>query len=158
MLPNLDQKAKNMLGRLLRLMFVVGTVGLAGSFAGATSVTSQNLLAENQTNPSTSSRILQINFKYNNSTSDFRKQMKDVAPRIAKAPGLRWKIWSIDEGNKEASGFYLFEDEKSLNNYVENIFNVGMRNNSAISNIVVKKFNILEDPTIVTRGPISQLK
>ena len=139
MLPNLDQKAKNMLGKLLRLMFVVGTVGLAGFFAGGRVSLRKIYWLKIRQLHQLLHGILQINFKYNNSTSDFRKQMKDVAPRIAKAPGLRWKIWSIDEGSKEASGFYLFEDEKSLNNYVENIFNVGMRNNSAIGKYLNQK-------------------
>lgn len=143
-----------MLQKLFRSILVVSTVGIAGFFAGSTSVTSQNILAQGQTNQSTSTRILQINFRYNSSTSEFRKQMKNAAPRVARASGLRWKIWSIDESKKEASGFYLFENETAMNNYLENVFFVGMGNNPMISNIVVKKFSILEDATKITKGPI----
>ncbi|PSB57254.1 YdhR family protein, partial [Chamaesiphon polymorphus] len=88
--------------------------------------------------------------------SDFKKQMIDVAPVLASVNGLKWKIWSIDETNKEASGYYLFENETKLNTYLKNVFFVGMGNNATVSNIVVKKFEILEEPTAITRGPIGK--
>jgi hypothetical protein len=101
-----------------------------------------------------SNRILQINFKYNTSTPEFKKQMIDVAPLLASVKGLKWKIWSIDEMNQEASGYYLFESESELNTYLKDVFFVGMGNNPTVSNIVVKKLEILEEPTAITRGPI----
>jgi Putative mono-oxygenase ydhR len=101
-----------------------------------------------------SNHILQINFKYNTSTPEFKKQMIDVAPLLASVKGLKWKIWSIDEMNQEASGYYLFENEAELNTYLKDVFFVGMGNNRTVSNIVVKKLEILEEPTAITRGPI----
>jgi hypothetical protein len=101
-----------------------------------------------------SNRVLQINFKYNTSTPEFKKQMVNVAPLLASVKGLRWKIWSIDEMNQEASGYYLFESEAELNSYLKDVFFVGMGNNPTVSNIVVKKLEILEEPTAITRGPI----
>ena len=99
-------------------------------------------------------RILQINFKYNSATPEFKKQMLNYAPLLASVKGLRWKIWSIDEMNRAASGYYLFESEAELNAYLKNVFFVGMGNNPTVSNIVVKKLEILEEPTAITRGPI----
>ena len=99
-------------------------------------------------------RILQINFKYNSATPEFKKQMLNYAPLLASVKGLRWKIWSIDEMNREASGYYLFESEAELNVYLKNVFFVGMGNNPTVSNIVVKKLEILEEPTAITRGPV----
>jgi hypothetical protein len=101
-----------------------------------------------------SSRILQINFKYNTLAPEFKQQMIDVAPHLASVKGLKWKIWSIDEINQEASGYYLFESEAELNAYLKNVFFVGMGNNPTVSNIVVRKLEILEEPTAITRGPI----
>ncbi|OCQ89940.1 hypothetical protein BCD64_18545 [Nostoc sp. MBR 210] len=101
-----------------------------------------------------SMRILQINFKYKTSTAEFKQQMLEHAPRLAAVQGLRWKIWSIDEINREANGYYLFENEIVLNNYLDNVFFVGMGNNPTVSNIGVKKFEILQEPTAITRGPI----
>jgi hypothetical protein len=101
-----------------------------------------------------SNRILQINFKYNTSTTEFKKQMIGVAPLLASVKGLKWKIWSIDEMSQEVSGYYLFESEAELNTYLKDVFFVGMGNNRTVSNIVVKKLEILEEPTAITRGPI----
>ena len=111
----------------------------------------RSVLAQSAVN---TSRILQIDFKYNSATPEFKKQMLNYAPLLAAVKGLRWKIWSIDEMNREASGYYLFESEAELNAYLKNVFFVGMGNNPTVSNIVVKKLEILEEPTAITRGPI----
>ncbi|ALF54979.1 hypothetical protein ACX27_22585 [Nostoc piscinale CENA21] len=76
-------------------------------------------MAQTMTN---SMRILQINFKYKTSTAEFKQQMLEHAPRLAAVKGLKWKIWSIDETNREANGYYLFENEIALNNYLDNVF------------------------------------
>lgn len=103
-----------------------------------------------------SNRILQINFKYNTSTAEFKQQMLDVAPRLAMVEGLKWKIWSMDEANREASGYYLFENEVAIDNYLNQVFFVGLGNNPTVSNIAVKKLEILEEPTLITRGPVGR--
>ena len=37
-----------------------------------------------------------------------------LAEQYAAVPGLRWKIWIINEAEGEAGGIYLFDDEESL--------------------------------------------
>lgn len=103
-----------------------------------------------------SNRVLQINFKYNISTTEFKQQMLDNAPRLAAVKGLKWKIWSMDEAKREASGYYLFENEAAIDNYLDRVFFAGMGNNPTVSNIVVKKLEILEEPTAITRGPVGK--
>jgi hypothetical protein len=103
-----------------------------------------------------SNRILQISFKFNTSTAEFRQQMLDNAPRLAAIKGLKWKIWSMNEADQEASGYYLFENEAAIDNYLNRVFFVGMGNNPTISNIVVKKLEILEEPTLITNGPVGK--
>jgi hypothetical protein len=103
-----------------------------------------------------SNRVLQINFKYNISTTEFKQQMLDNAPRLAAVKGLKWKIWSMDDAKREASGYYLFENEAAIDNYLDRVFFAGMRNNPTVSNIVVKKLEILEEPTAITRGPVGK--
>jgi dsDNA-binding SOS-regulon protein len=118
-----------------------------------------NIRAQNQSFAqvsANSNRVLQINFKYNISTAEFKRQMLDNAPRLAAVKGLKWKIWSMDEAKREASGYYLFENEEAMENYLNRVFLVGMGNNPTVSNIVVKKLEILEEPTAITRGPVGK--
>jgi hypothetical protein len=107
-------------------------------------------------NRGNSMHVLQINFKYNTTTPEFKRNMLSNAPRLAAVRGLRWKIWSFDETNREASGYYLFDSEATIDAYLNNVFFIGMGNNPTVSNIVVKKFEILEEPTAITRGPIDR--
>lgn len=134
---------------------VIGMTAIVGYLSGTITPIELDRQATAQA-ATTTNRILQINFKYNISTSDFKKQMLDYSPRLASVKGLRWKIWSMDEPKQEASGYYLFENEVALDAYLSNVFFVGMGNNPTVSNIVVKKFEILEEPTAITRGPIGK--
>jgi Putative mono-oxygenase ydhR len=147
-------------GKMVQKLLAVNVIGitaiigyLSGTIASIMPPVDSQATAQVAT---ITNRILQINFKYNTSTSDFKKQMLDNAPLLASVKGLRWKIWSMDETNREASGYYLFENEATLNAYLNNVFLVGMGNNPTVSNIVVKKFEILEEPTALTRGPIGK--
>ncbi len=136
---------------------VIGMTGIVGHLSGAISSIKPEVNSQATAQAATIANcILQINFKYNTSTSDFKKQMLDNAPRLASVKGLRWKIWSIDETTREASGYYLFDNETVLNAYLNNVFFVGMGNNPTVSDIVVKKLAILEEPTEITRGPIGK--
>jgi hypothetical protein len=136
---------------------VIGITAIVGYLSGTITPIESPVDSQATAQAATiTNRILQINFKYNTSTSDFKKQMLDYAPLLAAVKGLRWKIWSMDETNREASGYYLFENEAALDAYLNNVFFVGMGNNPTVSNIVVKKFEILEEPTAYTRGPIGK--
>jgi hypothetical protein len=128
--------------------WLLGSLGFSGK-----SQTQNQSLAQASVN---SNRILQISFKYNTSTAEFKQQMLDNAPRLAAVKGLKWKIWSMDEANQEASGYYLFENEATMDNYLNRVFFIGMGNNPTVSNIVVKKLEILEEPTAITRGPVGK--
>jgi hypothetical protein len=137
---------------------VIGIIAMAGWLL-ASLVLPGNIQTYNQSlaqASANSNRILQINFKYNISTAEFKQQMLDNAPRLAAVKGLKWKIWSMDEVNREASGYYLFENEAAIDNYLDRVFFVGMGNNPTVSNIVVKKLSILEEPTAITHGLVGK--
>src|SRR2546427_11819033 len=63
-------------------------------------------------------QILQINFKFTSSANDYRKLVAPFADPIAAVPGLKWKVWLLNEKNSEAGGVYLFRDETSVNAYL----------------------------------------
>ena len=58
-----------------------------------------------------SDMLLQLNFKYNVTRAEYEGAVSPLADQFAAVPGLRWKIWMINETESEAGGIYLFEDE-----------------------------------------------
>jgi hypothetical protein len=65
-----------------------------------------------------SATVLQINFKFNVSPTELAEAFAPLAEPIAEVPGLRWKIWSLDEATSEFAGIYLFDDTESVQTYL----------------------------------------
>ena len=99
-------------------------------------------------------KVLQVNFKYNVPTEALIKGTVGSAGTIASKLGLRWKIWIHNDETQEAGGLYLFEDDASADAYTEWVTEQ-LEKNPAASDISVKKFDINEDATAITRGPVS---
>jgi hypothetical protein len=101
--------------------------------------------------------ILQVNFDVNVSRGEFEKAAAPLAVVIANASGAIWKIWSINEDKKEVAGFYLFEDKSSAQRFVAGEIADAIRKHPTVNNLTMKQFEVMEDLTRVTRGPISSL-
>ena len=65
-----------------------------------------------------SERLVQLNFRFNVSGSDYQQAVAPLGEEFAALPGLRWKIWMINEAQNEAGGIYLFEDEESVKKFL----------------------------------------
>ena len=98
--------------------------------------------------------ILQTNFTLNVPADAYASASRDVAQAIADVPGLRWKIWLLNEREKEAGGLYFFETESALNEYLSGPVVGQLRNHPAITDVTVKRFDVLGELTSVTRGPV----
>jgi hypothetical protein len=101
--------------------------------------------------------ILQINFKLNVPADLYTSSCHSVVQAIANVPGLRWKIWILNEPAQEAGGIYLFDTEQSLNDYLSGPIVAQLKTHPAITNVSIKQFNAIEDLTTITRGPISTM-
>ncbi len=104
-----------------------------------------------------SPQILQINFKFGVPASDLSQGFAPYAQPIADTPGLRWKVWLMNEAEHESGGIYLFDDADSLNAYVAGPIVAGLKTHPALSQLSIKAFGVTEDLTRVTRGPIGEL-
>src|SRR5919106_2688998 len=60
-----------------------------------------------------SGTVLQVNFKLNVPPAEYEQTVTPMADAIAKVDGLRWKVWILNQEEREAGGLYLFEDEPS---------------------------------------------
>jgi hypothetical protein len=99
-------------------------------------------------------RILQINLKFNVPSVDLKSAFASLVNDIAAVPGLRWKVWIMNEDEHEAGGIYLFDDSESLQAYLAGPIVSGLKTHPALSEISAKQFDVLEDLTSTTRGPV----
>ena len=97
--------------------------------------------------------ILQINFKLNVSSAEYRKICESAAPTIADVPGLVWKVWLLNEQESEAGGIYLFQDEQSLAAYLSDPIIAQIKSLPQLREISAKRFETIPELTAVTRGP-----
>jgi hypothetical protein len=70
-------------------------------------------------------------------------------------PGLVWKVWLMNENSHEAGGIYLFENEDSLQVFLDGPIIAGLQEEPRLTDLSIKPFNVLEKLTAETRGPIS---
>ena len=99
-------------------------------------------------------KILQVNFKFNVSKSDYEQAALSLASEFAAVPGLRWKVWFMNEKESEAGGIYLFSDEGSLETYLAGPLAAQVKSHPAFSDMSVKQSDVMADVTEVTRGPV----
>ena len=102
-------------------------------------------------------RMLQLNFRFNLSGSEYEEAVAPLAEQFATLPGLRWKIWMINEAEQEAGGIYLFEDEASVKSYLEGPLAAEVTSHPALSNFSVKQFDVMGSLTEITHGPVKVL-
>ena len=102
-----------------------------------------------------SDRILQLNFRFSVSADDYAGAVAPLAEQYAAVPGLRWKIWIINEAGQEAGGIYLFDDAASVNDLLEGPLAAQVTSHPALSDFSVKQFDVMEEVTAITRGPVA---
>jgi hypothetical protein len=99
-------------------------------------------------------KILQINFKFKATRLQVEQVFLQGAQPIANVKGLLWKVWLMNEAEKSAGGIYLFEDDASVEAYLKGEIIAATKSNPALSDIEVKVFDMLPEPTKITRGPV----
>jgi hypothetical protein len=102
-------------------------------------------------------KVLQINFRLKVSTPEYENLCRSVAQAFAGVPGLRWKIWLLNTREKEAGGIYLFESDQALNEFLFGPLASEVESHPAVYNFSSKTFDVMEDVTAVTRGPVQAI-
>jgi hypothetical protein len=101
-------------------------------------------------------KILQINFKFNVPRTDYESAVSPLADPVAEVSGLLWKIWLMNEAQSESGGILLFEDEISMNAYINGPITAQVTSHPALSDFSVKHFDVMDEVTAITRGPVKQ--
>ena len=104
-----------------------------------------------------SQKILVTNYSYNVSNEEFENMANQLGLPFADVPGCNWKIWLIDREKKEAGAVYLFEDEKSLQDFKASPLVASVLSHPALSNFDLKERDILRDVSLITRAPLAEV-
>jgi Putative mono-oxygenase ydhR len=96
-------------------------------------------------------KILQINYKLNGPRAEYERENLPYAQPIADLPGLRWKVWIINEAQSEAGGIYLFDTASAAQDFLDGPIIAEMKGDPTLS---IKAFDVIADLTATTRGPV----
>lgn len=99
-------------------------------------------------------QILQVNLKFNIPRAELETAWLDAAQPIADTPGLRWKVWLINEAENEAGGIYLFESKDAADSYIAGPMVAALKASPVVSNISAKLFDVMTEHSTVTRAPL----
>ena len=95
---------------------------------------------------------LQIQFDLRCTPAQFRDHADHAAGAFAAVPGLLWKVWLLDEERGRGGGVYLFADRAAATAYLEGPIVASIRANPALAGVEVRLFDVLEGPSVITRG------
>lgn len=101
-------------------------------------------------------QILFMSFKFNLSLEGYRQAINPLVSDMLNAPGLRWKIWLINEIECLAGGIYLFDDASSVQLFLASPLMESLKHHPALADFHVMPFDVLESETALTHGPIGK--
>ncbi len=101
-------------------------------------------------------QMLLIDFKFTCSQAEYIHAMAPLANDILEAPGLRWKIWLINESQSTAGGIYLFDDSSYVQLFLTSPLIANLKRHSALADLRVMPFDVLEAETALTHGPLGK--
>ena len=94
-------------------------------------------------------------FTVNVAPAEYKQIAAAVADSFASVPGLRWKLWILDEQKREAGGIYLFEDQRAFDAFAASDLAKTVATHPALKNVTMRVSDIMPEQTAVTRGPIA---
>ncbi len=96
--------------------------------------------------------ILVVNFSLDGMTeSEYRSLCNDVAPAFAAVPGLVSKVWLADRANGVYGGVYTFENRAALDAHLASELGQ-VAAIPGLVNVSMRRFEVLSEPTAITRG------
>ncbi|HUE90353.1 MAG TPA: YdhR family protein [Vicinamibacterales bacterium] len=103
-------------------------------------------------------KVLQLNFKLNIPASEWEATAETLAPMFVDIPGLRWKVWMLNEVEGEAGGIYLFESAEKLDDFLNGPIPVQIKSAPFLRDLSVKVFDVMTHVTALTRGPVDVIQ
>lgn len=99
--------------------------------------------------------IVRIEHLFDQTPAEFHREVAPFAPALVEVDGLVWKVWLIDAERRASGGIYLFHDRAAAQAYVDGPFCDWMRESSVFSDLRINIFDVVEEPSRITRAPLS---
>jgi len=84
--------------------------------------------------------------------AEYRAHCDEVAPAFAKVPGLISKVWLANRATNTYGGVYTWATREKMEEYAKGDLFRAVAANPNLAGITSIDFDVLEDPTSVTRG------
>lgn len=89
------------------------------------------------------------------SDAEYRGVCDQLAPELARVPGLISKVWLADEPSNTYGGVYTWVDNQALDVFARSDFFQAFATNPNFVNITSRVFEILGGPSQVTRASVA---
>ena len=86
------------------------------------------------------------------SVAEFNALCESIAAQWAAIPGLISKVWLANEDMNTYGGVYSWETREAMEEYLESDLFKGIMSNPHFVNATSTRFDVIEEPTRVTRG------
>ena len=86
------------------------------------------------------------------SEADYRALCDEVAPAFAEVPGLVSKVWLANSTTNTYGGVYTWASREAMDEYAKSDLFKAVATNPNLEGVTSIDFNVLEEPTSVTRG------
>ena len=94
-----------------------------------------------------------INFHLNDlSETEYRAHCDEVAPAFAEVPGLISKVWLANRSTNTYGGVYFWASREAMEEFSKSELFSAVATNPNFADITSRDFDVLDDPTSVTRG------
>ena len=98
--------------------------------------------------------LLQIDFPSHGPWGeDLAKAASSLANHLNKTPGMEWKIWTENSRTGDCGGVYLFNDETSANDFLNE--HLQRLDSMGIKDVRAKVLDVNESLSHMTRAPIA---
>lgn len=94
--------------------------------------------------------VIRFDVESADTTKNFNE---DGAKKLAQLPGLQWKIWTANLHKNEGAGFYLYATRRDAEIRAKQA-GPHLSALPGISNVTTEIYDIYEDWTRITRGPL----
>lgn len=96
-------------------------------------------------------QIINFNLK-NMEANEYEAVCENLAESFAIVPGLLAKYWLSDSANNTFGGVYIWEDRAAIEDFSKSKLYKAVATHPNLINITSEVFDILENPTKLTRG------
>ena len=99
-------------------------------------------------------RIRIVTFGLNIPAREYTAHAEHLAPAFAEWPGLLGKWWLAETGYGTYGGVYLFASRHEADRSRETELFRGMLADSALKDVTVREYDVLDAPSAVTAPPL----